>query len=83
MIKVIPLSQLEADPQGTLADCAASEDPFVVELPDHRLVAMQGLEPLDDDDLVDELLATSRSFRSMVDKSKASPRRPFVRESKA
>ena len=77
-IKVIPLSQLEADPQGTLADCAASQDPCVVELPDHRLVAIQGLEPLDDDDLVDELLAANKSFRSMVEKSKASPRRPFL-----
>ena len=80
-IKVIPLSQLEADPEGTLADCAASRDPLVVELPDHRLVALQGLEPLDDDDLVDELLASNRSFRSMVEKSKATPRRPFPGQS--
>ena len=76
-IKVIPLSQLEADPQGTLADCAESSDALVVELPDHRLVALQGLEPLDDDDLVDELLASNREFQAMVEKSKAGPRKPF------
>jgi hypothetical protein len=49
----------------------------VVELPDNCLVAIQGLEPGDDDDLVDRLLESNPSFRALVEKSKASPRRPF------
>ena len=40
-IKTIPLSRLEADPRGTLRECADSGEAFVVELPDHRLVAIQ------------------------------------------
>ncbi len=44
-IKLIPLSRLEADPQGTLSECLDSGQALVVELPDHRLVSIQGLEP--------------------------------------
>ena len=51
-IKLIPLSRLEADPRGTLSECLDSGEAMVVELPDHRLVAIQGLEPDEDDDLV-------------------------------
>ena len=76
-IKLIPLSRLEADPQGTLSECLDSGEPVVVELPDHRLVSIQGLEPDDDDDLVDRLLDSNPSFRALVQKSKSSPRRPF------
>ena len=43
-IKTIPLSQLEADPRGTLNECADSGQAFVIELPDRRLIAIQGLE---------------------------------------
>ena len=75
-IKVIPLSRLEADPRGTLIDCLDSGGTLVVELPDHRLVSIQGLEP-DDDDLVDRLLESNPAFRALVEKSKASPRKPF------
>jgi hypothetical protein len=78
-IKVIPLSRLEADPQGMLSECLDSGQALVVELPDHRLVSIQGLEP-DDDDLVDRLLESNPSFRALVEKSKASPRRPFPRQ---
>jgi hypothetical protein len=46
-------------------------------LPDHRLVSIQGLESDDDDDLVDRLLESNSAFRALVEKSKASPRRPF------
>ena len=50
--KMIPLSRLEADPQGTLAECCDSGQAFVVELPDHRFVTIQSLEATDDDSLV-------------------------------
>jgi hypothetical protein len=76
-IKLIPLSRLEADPRGTLNECLDSGQPLVVELPDHRLVSIQGLEPDEDDDLVDRLLESNAAFRALVAKSKASPRRPF------
>lgn len=76
-IKVIPLSRLEADPQGTLSECVDSGGAWVVELPDHRLVSIQGLEPDDDDDLIDRLLKSNAAFRALVERSKASPRTPF------
>jgi hypothetical protein len=76
-IKMIPLSRLEADPRGTLSECLDSGESLVVELPDHRLVSIQALEPVGDDSLMDELLESNSSFRAMVEKSKASPRRPF------
>ena len=75
-IKLIPLSRLEEDPKGTLSECADSGQAIVVELPDHRLVSIQTLEPAGDDPLIDELLESSAPFRA-VEKSKASPRRPF------
>jgi hypothetical protein len=77
-IKQIPLSRLEADPQGTLTECLDSGLSLIVELPDHRFVSIQTLEPAEDDSLVDELLQSSPSFRAMVEKSKTSPRRPFL-----
>ena len=76
-IKLIPLSRLEADPQGTLSECLDSGESLVVELPDHRLVSIHGLEPGDDDDLIDRLLESNPAFLALVKKSKASPRRPF------
>jgi hypothetical protein len=82
-IKLIPLSRLEADPKGILSECIDSGEALVVELPDHRLVSIQGLEPDDDDDLVDRLLESNPSFRALVEKSKASPRRPFPRQQDA
>ena len=76
-IKLIPLSRLEADPRGTLTECLDSGEALVVELPDHRLVSIQSLEPDGEDDLVDRLLKSNPAFRALVEKSKASPRRPF------
>jgi hypothetical protein len=76
-IKLIPLSRLEADPKGTLRECVDSGQALVVELPDHRLVSIQALEPAGDESLIDELLESSPSFRALVEKSKASPRRRF------
>ena len=76
-IKTIPLSRLEADPMGALSECADSGSIMVVELPDHRLIAIQSLETTEDDDLIDELLESNPRFRELVAKSKAGPRKPF------
>ncbi len=76
-MKVIPLSRLEADPPGTLNECLDSGQSLVVELPDHRLVSIQALEPTDDDSLIEDLLESNASFQALVEKSKASPRQPF------
>jgi hypothetical protein len=76
-IKTIPLSRLEASLRETLNECADTGQALVVELPDRRLVAIQALEPSEDDSLVDELLASNPEFRALVAKSKASPRKPF------
>jgi len=76
-IKTIPLSRLEADPRGTLNECADSGEAMVVQLPDQRLVALQPLDSSEDDALTSELLKTDPAFRALVAKSKASPRKPF------
>lgn len=76
-IKKIPLSRLETDPLGTLNDCADSGEAVVVELPDHRLLTIQPLDPSQDDSLMDDLLESNPAFQAMVAQSKASPRKPF------
>ncbi|HEY1860894.1 MAG TPA: hypothetical protein VGG61_11095 [Gemmataceae bacterium] len=76
-IKTIPLSRLEADPRGTLSECADSGATVVVELPDQRFVAIHALDPTEDDDLINHLLQSNPSFRALVAKSKASLRKPF------
>jgi hypothetical protein len=76
-IKTIPLDRLEADLRGTLSECADSGSIMVVELPGQRLIAIQSLEGTEDDDLVNELLASNPAFRAMVARSKAGPRKPF------
>jgi hypothetical protein len=78
-IKTIPLSDLERTLRQTLDACADSGETVVVELPDHRLLAIQSLDATQTDDgLVDELLATNPGFRELVARSAASSRRPFV-----
>lgn len=78
-IELIPLSQLQTDPQSLLSECCDSGRPIVVELPDHRLVAIQSIEPDDSNDsLVSDLLESNASFRALVEKSKSSPRREFT-----
>ena len=77
-IKTIPLSRLETDLEKTLNECAESGEIVVVEMPDQRLLAIQSLEPQEDDSLIDELLASNPKFQALVAKSKASPRKPFV-----
>jgi hypothetical protein len=76
-IRTIPLSRLEADPRGTLNECADSGDAMVIELPDRRLLAIQLLDPAQDDALISQLLESNPEFQSLVAKSKASPRKPF------
>ena len=76
-IKTIPLSRLEADLEKTLNECDESGQTVVVEMPDQRLLAIQSLDPNEDDSLMDELLASNPKFQRLVAKSKASPRKPF------
>lgn len=76
-IKTIPLSRLETDLTKTLTECAASGETLVVEMPDQRLLAIQALEPHEDDSLTDELLASNPQFQALVAQSKAGPRKSF------
>ena len=76
-IKTIPLSRLETELATTLNECAESGQTFVVELPNQHLVAIQPLDPGEDDSLMDELLASDPKFQALVAKSKASDRKPF------
>jgi hypothetical protein len=78
-IKTIPLSSLEADPSATFRDCADSGQPVLVELPDHRLVALQPVSDEADDSLIDQLLTSNPAFQALVNKSKAGTRKSFVR----
>jgi hypothetical protein len=77
-IKTIPLSDLEKDLKRTLNECAESGETVVVEMPDQRLLAIQSLDSQGDDDLINDLLANNAKFRALVEKSKASPRKPFA-----
>ena len=52
--KVIPLSDLQADPEGVLRRCYDSVQTLVVELPDRGLISICPLE--EDDDLVNQLI---------------------------
>jgi hypothetical protein len=72
------LSHLETDLKNTLNECAESGETLVVEMPDQRLLAIQPLEPQEDDCLMDELLASNPRFQALVAKSKAGPRKPFA-----
>jgi hypothetical protein len=80
-IKTVPLSQLEADLEGTLRECADSGQAYVIELTDHRLVAIQGLEPSEDDSLTSDLLESNPAFQALVAKSIASGQKPFPADS--
>ena len=76
-IKTIPLSRLETDLKETLNECSQSGQALIVEMPDQSLLAIQPLDPQEDDTLMDELLASNPKFQALVKKSKASPRKPF------
>jgi hypothetical protein len=77
-IKTIPLSRLETDLKKTLNECIESGQTVVVEMPDQHLLAIQSLDPQEDDTLMDELLASNPKFQELVAKSKRSPRKPFL-----
>jgi hypothetical protein len=77
VINTIPLSRLEMDPRGTLHECADSGETFVIEMPDHRLIAIQALDTSEDDSLVSDLLESKEAFKALVAKSRASARKPF------
>ena len=46
--------------------------------PDQSLLAIQPLDPQEDDTLMDELLSSNPKFQALVTKSKRSPRKPFL-----
>jgi hypothetical protein len=73
--KVIPLSDLQADPEGVLRRSYDAGQILVVELPDRGLISIRPLE--EDDDLVDELIEHNPAFRELLARSIASPREPF------
>jgi hypothetical protein len=77
-IKTVPLSSLETDLRKTLSECAETGETLVVEMPDHRLLSIQPLDPRDDDALTDDLLASNPDFRALVAKSKAGRRKSFA-----
>ena len=77
-IKTIPLSRLETELEKTLNECGESGDTVVVEMPDQRLFAIQALDPREHDNLIDDLIASDSKFRSLLAKSKASPRKSFA-----
>jgi hypothetical protein len=62
----------------TLDECAESGQTLVVEMPDQRLLAIQPLDPREDDSLMDDLLGANPKFQELVAKSKPSPRKPFL-----
>ncbi len=76
-IKTIPFHRLEAELEKTLNECATSGETVVVEMPDQRLLAIQSLQPQEDDTLTDKLLASDPKFQELVRKSKTSPRKAF------
>jgi hypothetical protein len=73
--KVIPLSDLQADPEGVLRRCYDSGETHLVELPDRGLISIRPDEQ--DDDLVNQLIEQNPAFRDLLAKSIASPREPF------
>jgi hypothetical protein len=77
-IKTIPLSRLQADLTETLNECADSGQPIVVELPDHRLLAIQSLDAASDGDaLISDLLESNSAFQQLVARSQASEHKTF------
>src|SRR2546429_667860 len=74
---VIPLTELQADPEGLLTRCLDSGTRMVVELPDHRRVRIEPLED-EDDDLINDLIEHDPKFRALLARSLASGDRPFT-----
>jgi len=77
-IEVIPLSQLQIQTPELLTKCCDSGQALVVELPDHRLVAIQPLDAEDEDDsFVSDLIESNPAFRELLERSRAGTRKPF------
>jgi len=76
-IKIIQLSRLETELRKTLSECVDSGSTLVVELPGQRFVSIQPLESSEDDDLTNQLIESNPSFRALLERSKASPRKSF------
>lgn len=76
-IRTIALSHLEANLTRTLTQCSESGETLVVELPGGGLLAVHSLDPKEDDNLIDELLATDPRFKALLQKSTASARKGF------
>jgi hypothetical protein len=62
---------------STLNECVESGQTFVVELPNQHLVAIQSLDPSEEDSLIDELLVSNPQFQALVERSRDSPRKAF------
>ena len=83
-IEVTSLSQLLEAPEDLLSRYTGPDRTLVVELPDHRLVAIQLLEPDDEEgSLVSDLLETDARFWALVERSRMSPRKDFAHGSGA
>ena len=72
------LSRLGTELEKTLNECAESGQTVVVEMPDKRLLTIQpAFDPQTDDNLMDELLASTK--RLSADPRNPKPaRKPFV-----
>jgi len=44
-------------------------------------MAIKTQDPSEDDSLIDDLLASNPNFQALIEKSKASPRKPFSADS--
>jgi hypothetical protein len=73
--KMIPLSELQADPEGVLGRCYDTGQSLVVELPNRGLISIQPIES--DDDLVNDLIENNPEFRALLAKSLAGRREPY------
>ncbi|HWE38666.1 MAG TPA: hypothetical protein VG406_19105 [Isosphaeraceae bacterium] len=76
--KEIPQSRLEGDLRTNLLECLDTGEILVVEMPDHRLVAIVPLDSAaEDDSFISDLIESNPAFRALLARSKASPRIPF------
>ena len=72
------LSEQDAGAEIPQREVSDGQQELVVELPDHRLVAIHSLDPTDEDDsLVSDLIETNPAFRDLLNRSKVAPRKPF------
>jgi hypothetical protein len=72
--KVIRLSDLQADPERVLRRCYDGGQTVVVELPDRGLMSIR---PLEEDDVVNQLIEHNQGFRELLARSITSPRETF------